>query len=169
MERLRQIINEAVRSALTSLDEARSIKSKKLQSIVSQYGGIYRSDGRMGRFKHHGDEYYHSDLHNIGDEDVIGVLDSRMSENIWRNRGLWQEYANKNGIKLGPTDVIERVRLADGEHYAMLVVRRYNSNDDPVGLKRDERSYNRRYVRDGKIQYCRPSSIKKGNGQPKKG
>ena len=154
MNRIQQIIKEAVRDAL---NEAKSIKSRRLQNIVSQYGGIYRSDNRFGRQQHKGEEHYSVDLHNIADSDVIGVLGAMDAKRIANNRDLGVEYADRNGFELGPTDVIEAVRLADGEHYVMVVSRRYYS-ETPLVQKRDERAENKRY--DGSRQYIRPRQIR---------
>lgn len=154
MNTLKHIIYEAVRDAL---NEARSIKSPKLQRFVSQYGGIFRSDGRFGEFRHKGHERYSADLHNIGDEDVVGVVDSHRANQLLRSPGLWEGYANENGITLGPTDHLEAVRLADGEHYVMVVVRRYYS-DSPLLQKRDHRAELRH--NDGANGYIRPRVIR---------
>ena len=105
----------------TKIDEARSIKSKKLQKILSQHGGIARSWYSRGM---HTSNSVSTDIHNMPDEDILGVLSPAQLEEIqkghtvdhWRwadNYGL-DIWAKENGVQLERGDRVESQKLGDG-------------------------------------------------------
>ena len=153
LNKLKTIINEAVRNAIYSLMESKSIKSRKLQQIVSKYGGFY-NEGR-GRY------YYPKrglvDLHNANDEDVIGVFSNDDIRYMGKgDNDLWR-FALAHGAKnLEPTDRIYLIPLADKEHH-VLVVARSNAIRNYCNI-RDERQF-RKSDFDGAERYMRPYDV----------
>lgn len=103
------------------LNEAKSIKSDKLQKIFSEHGGLKKSVYSRGV---HTRNYVSSDFHNMSDDDILGVitrdqLNSIQSErdvDHWRwadNYGL-DIWAKENGVKLERGDRVECEELDDG-------------------------------------------------------
>ena len=156
MKNLKNIIKEAVHHVL--LSEARSIKSRKLQQIISQHGGLGR----------HGNDC--NDLHNMSDDDIICVMppdkyhalwDKKYTADHWR----WADnfsldvWAKNQGIQVERGDRIEGLELNDG-YYLIFINRNESCVNDYKGErgvwkdyydKREERKRNR-YM-DGKNRY----------------
>lgn len=115
MKTLKDIINEAVRDAL---NEAKSIKSKRLQDILTKHGG----PGRMGERGHSNQTY---DLHNMKDEDILCIVPFDQYRAMYDKKysvdhGRWEDnyslevWAKNQGIKLEAGDRIGALELKDG-------------------------------------------------------
>jgi hypothetical protein len=116
------IISESQLKAITEatkLDEAKSIKSKKLQDIFRQHGGL-----KKHRFNYHTRTYATTDLHNMQDNNILGVINREQLRQIqsghdvdhWRwadNYGL-DHWAKNKGVELQRGDRVESLELADG-------------------------------------------------------
>lgn len=142
---LYEIIKESVSNILS---ESKGIKSKKLYDISQTHGGI---ESNRGIF----------DIHNLNDNDVIGVV--KYSE--WRNivaNGI-KNFAQKHNIELGISDTLDVIPLKDGNyvicklrggHYDMIGKKpnaereRQNGDFENLVKKKLEREYNR-YPRRG--------------------
>lgn len=116
-QRLHNIILESIN---TVLSEARGIKSKKLYDIMQQYGGFDKT-GFHGVY----------DVHNMTDDNIIGVIDHRQLQDAERTvigQGRYRDenglnaWAQKMGYKIVPGDGVVAMRLRDGEHYVMAIV-----------------------------------------------
>lgn len=133
------IITECIHNILS---ESKGIKSQKLYDIVQQHGGI-RSNGIF-------------DVHNLTDDDVIGVVTYSQWVNIAKN-GI-RNFAQKNNIELGIADTLDTIELKDdkyvlcrlrGGHYDRIskqanAERKKESGDfEPYVKKRVEREFNR--------------------------
>lgn len=97
------------------VNESRSIKSQKLQDILKQHGGFYKDSWFTNR-KVNGDiRMTNADIHNLTDEQVIGVVDydkvKSAIDNIRRNK--LYGYV--------PGDDIDYVQLMDGKYLLLLV------------------------------------------------
>jgi hypothetical protein len=92
---LHAFIKEAVTSVLL---ESRGIKSKKLYDIMQQHGGIKSNHGVF-------------DIHNLTDDDIIGVVDYRELRHIL-DSGT-KKYAKEKGINLGIADDLDSIELND--------------------------------------------------------
>lgn len=103
------------------LNEAKSIKSEKLQKIFSEHGGLWKDQLSRGR---HMRNYVSSDFHNMSDDDILGVISKEQLDDIqhghtvdhWRwadNYGL-DIWAKENGVNLERGDRVEYERLGDG-------------------------------------------------------
>ena len=92
---LHAFIKEAITSVLL---ESRGIKSKKLYDIVQQHGGIKSNHSVF-------------DIHNLTDDDIIGVVDYRELRNIFDNGT--KKYAKEKGINLGIADDLDSIELND--------------------------------------------------------
>lgn len=104
------------------VNESRSIKSQKLQDILKQHGGFYKDSWFTNR-KVNGDiRMTNADIHNLTDEQVIGVVDydkvKSAIDNIRRNK--LYGYV--------PGDDIDQVLLSDGKY---LLLRIINANEYP--------------------------------------
>jgi hypothetical protein len=125
---LRGIIREAI---LEYIAEAQGIQSKKIYDIIQQHGGLAKDDIR----------YKICDLHNLADQDVVGVISFQQLSNIQNQQrkidhGKWiegfglKDYAIKKGFNLRPQDDAERIKLNDG-NYLIVILR--NGRFDMVG------------------------------------
>ena len=105
--------------AVNRVNESRYLNSKKLIDILNQHGGIMKS------YKSHGIPGT-TDLKNMGDNDVIGVMSPQQVQAIqqghtvdhWRwgdNYGL-DKWARQNDIELEKGDRVETIKLGDGNY-----------------------------------------------------
>lgn len=101
------------------LHESRSIKSQKLAQIIKKYGGINRN---MYGYNEHKPYNRVVDIHNITDDDIIGVFPI--------NTTTRQAYdiAKKNGLTYNPGDSIEWVRLQNDQSMALFCIQRGGNN-----------------------------------------
>ena len=117
---LHNIIKESVNNILM---EKRGINSKKLYDILQQHGGLEFSPGNRQRFA--GKHFSHSpaclDLHNMTDDDVIGVFDYDEIKMLNLEYPS-QEVLDKFNVKLGSADMLEKERLSDGK-YLLAILR----------------------------------------------
>lgn len=115
--RLENIIRESLGRILK---EARGLNSQKLYDIFQQYGG------KLGN-------YVSSDLHNLTDDDIIGVLTRDELYQIQKghnhdhgkyitNNGL-DIWAEENGYNLDKGDTVSYLQLNDRNHYLIYVDR----------------------------------------------
>lgn len=97
------------------VNEAKSIKSKKLFDIVKQHGGFYQDSWQRNRKTNHDIRMTNADLHNLTDDQVIGVVDyDKIKETIKdiRKNSLY-------GFVSG--DDIDYIQLMDGKYLLLLV------------------------------------------------
>ena len=152
---IHNLVMEAVNAVL---NEAKSIKSKKLQDIFRKYGTPTGGHNMC------------IDLHNIKDEDIITVLPISDVVNLTSDQkhkidhGRWVDnfgldvWAKENGIKTIPGDRIAYVPLGNGDN-AVVVINRNESQVsgregegwDAYHQKREKRSEDRRL--DGQNRY----------------
>jgi len=103
------------------IEEAKSIKSGKLQQILTQHGGFKKDPYMRNR---HFKNYAATDFHNMQDGDVLGVITRDQLNNIqrghtvdhWRwadNYGL-DKWAKENGVQMERGDRVEYEELQDG-------------------------------------------------------
>lgn len=103
--------------------ESRSIKSQKLAQIIKKYGGFNRN---MYGYNEHRPYTSVVDIHNITDDDIIGVLP--------KNTTPRQAYdiAKKNGLTYNPGDSIEWVRLQNDKSMLLYFIARGGNNPQSV-------------------------------------
>lgn len=148
---LRKIISESI---VRVLSEAQGLKSKKLYDIFSKYGRRYIAP--------HYDSSEGMDLHNVTDDDVVGVF---KSSELPKSAGEERRWVANMGFNIGKFDGCNNVELGktaeDGELlYAVLINRNayydvYSDSQeggfkDYVG-KKDERRGN--HYSDGAKHY----------------
>lgn len=114
---IRNIIRESLNKIIT---EAQGLKSQKLYDIFQEYGGK-------------ADYYVSSDLHNITDDDIIGVMERneimRIQQGHTLDHGKWTEnngldlWAMDNGYNLQRGDVVSYLQLGDRKHYVVYIDR----------------------------------------------
>lgn len=101
-------------------ESAQGLKSQKLYDIFQQYGGKFN-------------KFVDTDLHNLTDDDIIGVLDYKQLSDIQNghdsdhgkyitNNGL-DIWARENGYALEKGDIVSYLRLKDGKHYMIYINR----------------------------------------------
>lgn len=148
-EIIRQISSQVMRQILS---ESRGIKSAKLYDIMNEHGGFAKDD------LHHKT----CDLHNITDDEVIGVISHRQLQDIQvrsQNSDGLKSWAKRKGYDLRPQDDVDYIKLQDGNYLLLIII---NSRFDRVANTGDEgwkqywdktqqREKNRR--NDGKRQY----------------
>ena len=118
---LRQIIRDVISECRgandrrpASLRESRSVKSRRLQSIMSAHGGL------MGRGS--GNSVY--DIHNISDSDILCVIPFDEYRSLYNSKysvdhGRWADnyslevWARQQGVSLEPGDRIGVLKLKD--------------------------------------------------------
>ena len=117
----KRLIENIIRESLNRmLKEAQGLNSQKLYDIFQQYGGKL-------------DHYVSSDLHNLTDDDIIGVLSYDELHQILRghnqdhgkyitNNGL-DIWAEENGYNLDKGDKVSYLQLNDRNHYLVYVDR----------------------------------------------
>lgn len=114
---LENIIRESLNRMLT---EAQGFKSQKLYDIFQQYGGKR-------------DKFVTTDLHNLTDDNIIGVLTYSELDEIQKghdqdhgrymtNNGL-NIWAKENGYKLDNGDEVCYLRLGDAKHVMIYIAR----------------------------------------------
>ena len=114
---IENIIRESLNRMLT---EAQGLKSQKLYDIFQRYGG------KM-------DLFVTTDLHNLTDDEIIGVLTYRELDDILKghdqdhgkyitNNGL-DLWAKDNGYQLEKGDKVCYLRLKDGNHFLIYLER----------------------------------------------
>lgn len=160
------LIQESVMKAVENiLTESPSLKSRKLQAIFKEHGGLYKDIYLRGR---HTKNYVNTDLHNMRDEDILGVMSQEEINQLqkghdvdhWRwadNFGL-DVWAKNNGVQLKQGDRIETEKLADG---MFLVFLEHNAEFEHSGRNGEgyESFFNKREMRrknsnhDGKNEY----------------
>ena len=108
-ETLRNIVGNIVHEVLC---EAKSIKSDKLQDIIKQHGGLGSYHGPNGR------NYVNTDLHNMDDSQVVGVVSYDKLNKIQglssNSYAALRDYAIKNGFQVEKEDIVDYERLRDG-------------------------------------------------------
>ena len=117
----KRLIENIIRESLDRiLKEAQGLNSQKLYDIFQQYGG------KLNR-------YVSSDLHNLTDDDIIGVLTYDELRQIQKghnqdhgeyitNNGL-DNWAEENGYSLNKGDIVSYLQLNDRKHYAVYIDR----------------------------------------------
>lgn len=93
----------------SKINEARSIKSQKLLNILNAHGGVY-SDFHM----HKPFPMTNSDIHNLTDDCVLGVVDYDDINSTIKNIMTNKLYGFK------PGDDIDAVHLMDGKYVLLL-------------------------------------------------
>lgn len=101
----------------SKMNESKSIKSKKLFDLVKQHGGFHKEYNWM----HKDFRMTNADLHNVTDDDVIGVVTYSNIDNTIRDI--------KQNKKFGyiPGDDIDHIELQDGS-YLLVFVRNAHLN-----------------------------------------
>lgn len=97
-ENLTNLIKESIRE---TLNEKRSIKSKKLYDIIQQHGGIESNNGIF-------------DIANMSDDDIIGVVDYNGYVDFC-NKG-YRKFAQEHNIDIDSADEIHDIALNDRTH-----------------------------------------------------
>ena len=149
-KRLTAILKEAI-------DEARGIRSKKIYNAYKQYGGWDKYDC----------EHSVCDVHELTDDDVIGVLPNDEIRKIQAghnvDHGRWidnwglDKWAKEQGYNVIPGDRVDAIKLGDGKHSLVVITRNaslYKDRQDGWRKhwdKVENRERNRRL--DGKNQY----------------
>ena len=124
--KLNQIVLECVQSILH--ESQRGLKSQKLYDIIKQYGGFNKDSVRPASY----------DVHNITDDDVIGVLSNeqvRQAELTIIGKGRYRDeqglnaWAQKMGYKIIPGDGVKAIPLGDYKNNVIVIVRNlYQAN-----------------------------------------
>ena len=96
-----ELYNLIKESILSTLNEARNIKSQKLYNIIQQHGGIQSNQGIF-------------DIHNLTDEDIIDVVTYSDWRYIVKN-GI-RKFAQTNNINLDIADTLDVIKLKDGNY-----------------------------------------------------
>lgn len=96
-----ELYNLIKESILSTLNEARNIKSQKLYNIIQQHGGIQSNQGIF-------------DIHNLTDEDIIDVVTYSDWRYIVKN-GI-RKFAQTNNINLDISDTLDVIELKDGNY-----------------------------------------------------
>lgn len=91
--------------------EGKSINSKKLLNILQKHGGIEKQTPWL----HKNYPMTNADLHNISDENVIGVVDYSDLERVRKDIRQNKQYG------FVPGDDIDYVKLGDGKFVLLLV------------------------------------------------
>lgn len=116
----KRLIENIIRESLDRiLKEAQGLNSQKLYDIFQQYGGKL-------------DYYVSSDLHNLTDDDIIGVLTYDELRQIQKghnqdhgeyitNNGL-DKWAEENGYNLDKGDIVSYLQLNDRNHYLVYIL-----------------------------------------------
>lgn len=133
-----------------NLNESQGLKSQKLFDIFKRYGRAYGYVENGHRKKLCGG----IDLHEVTDDDVIGVFPYNQLIDAKYNAKKW---AQRHGFQMNPEDKIETIELqkrnGEGEYlYAVIIARNYNSPDYPFNKKLADR-YKKNSGIDGSKQY----------------
>lgn len=117
-----KIIKESVTSILS---ESKGIKSQKLYDIMKQHKGIKSNHGIF-------------DIHNLTDNDIIGVFSYSDIQRIY-SAGGYKKFAKINGINLGIADDLNTIELNDGK-YILAILRgsRFDSISKDVNSQREK-------------------------------
>lgn len=102
-----ELCNLIKESLLSTLNEAKGIKSRKLYDIVQKHKGILSN-------------YAIFDIHNLTDDDVVGVITYKQWVGIAKN-GI-RNFAQEHGINLHSADTLDVIELNDG-NYVLCVLR----------------------------------------------
>lgn len=104
------------------VNEARSIKSKKLFDIVSQHGGFYKEPYLRGRKTNHDIRMTNADLHNLTDDQVLGVVS-------WdKIKSTINDIRQNKLYGFVPGDDIDYVQLNDGNYLLLMVKNAHQYN-----------------------------------------
>lgn len=114
--KLQNLIRESVNNILF---ESQGLKSRKVYDAFQEYGGLHSTVKHKGQPKK---PFSWVDLHNITDNDVIGIFDGQELRNITNNSNL-NDWAKENGYNIERGDLVEPLRLGDGQHYLTVIVR----------------------------------------------
>lgn len=145
--KLNQIVLECVKSLLD--ESERGLQSQKLYDIISQYGGFNKNSVMPASY----------DVHNITDNDVIGVLSNeqvKQAERTIIGQGRYRDeqglnaWAQKIGYEIIPGDGVVALPLGDYKNNVMVIVRNmYQANGrdgegwDNYNTKREQRKSDR--------------------------
>lgn len=150
---LKNVIGNIVHEIIS---EAKSIKSKKLQDILSKHGGLYKSQHTKGR---HFRNYVIADFHNMSDDDVIGVMDYKQIQDIQYNYGSLYKWAKENNYPVSVYDDVDSEKLGDG-NYLIIIYKnaKFESSKQEGGWKDvyDKREKRRRSNRNDDFQAMTP-------------
>lgn len=102
-----ELCNLIKESLLSTLNEAKGIKSRKLYDIVQKHKGILSN-------------YAVFDIHNLTDDDVVGVITYKQWVAIVE-KGI-RNFAQEHGINLHSADTLYVIELNDG-NYVLCVLR----------------------------------------------
>lgn len=97
------------------VNESRSIKSRKLQYLLNSHGGF--SEKRYSYLKHnnHDIRMTNADIHNITDDQVIGVVDYE------KIKSTIDDIRKNKKFGYVPGDDIDYIKLMDGSYLLLLV------------------------------------------------
>ena len=118
--KLNQIVLECVKSILD--ESERGLQSQKLYDIISQYGGFNKNSVLPASY----------DVHNITDNDVIGVLSNeqvKQAERTIIGQGRYRDeqglnaWAQKIGYEVIPGDGVVAIPLGDYKNNVIVIVR----------------------------------------------
>ena len=140
---LHRIIKKSVDNLLY---ERRNIKSQKLFDILKQHKGL-------------DSKFQSADIHNVQDEDIIGVVSYGDLISMEKYKGGLRQYFVDKGIQFDLTDDVYTTQLKDG-NYLLLIWRgaRYDYVKDPNRQKRSgdfEDAYNKKRQREKNKIYRR--------------
>ena len=154
---LSEAIDKAIAKKKDTITESRGIRSKKIYNAYKQYGGWDKNDC----------EHSVCDVHELTDDDVIGVLPNDEIRKIQAghnvDHGRWidnwglDKWAKEEGYNIIPGDRVDAIKLGDGKHSLVVITRNaslYKDRQDGWRKhwdKVENRERNRRL--DGKNQY----------------
>ena len=111
------------------ITESQGLKSKKLYDIFKQYGREFIAN--------HYDSSEAMDLHNVSDDDVVGVFKAGQ---LPKNEGEEKKWAAQMGFSVDAADGIRNIKLGktseDGQILYAVVINR-NANFDRTSVKKD--------------------------------
>lgn len=141
-----------IKKKKNKLEESQGLKSKKLFDIFKKYGRAYKDSSEA------------MDLHNVTDDDVIGVFTSHDMPEYDEGKAA-MAWANSKGYQMNPNDGLRFIELAkqiDGDIIYVVVINRnarydsypdgkYNGGFKDYSLKQQQRERNR--IQDGSKDY----------------
>lgn len=116
---INKVIEETVNNTLL---EAQGIRSKKIYDTIKSHGGFSKDDI----------EHYSVDLHNLTDNEFIGIIPSyhelrKIQNGHTVDHGRWADnygldkWAKENGYDIKSGDRVEAISLRDGTYLAVIV------------------------------------------------
>lgn len=155
-DKLHQLIYECVRQVIN--ESKPGIQSKKLYTLMQQYGGLKKGNSNC------------LDIHNLKDEDIIKIMPKSVLRQLTSDKryevdhGKWAEnygldaWAKSEQIKTKPGDRMSYLELGDGENVVIVINRNENQVQgregegwDAYHQKREKRRNDREH--DGSERY----------------